>query len=65
MMRAHQGGWAAIASYASKDIAETIADRIMAHAQNNTRYEHYRTHPHFRNFQGPWPLHAEVMDAAQ
>lgn len=65
MMRAHQGGWAPIKSYASKDVAETIAHGIMRHAQQNDRYDHYRQHPHFRNFKGPWPLTAEVMDAAQ
>jgi ATP-dependent Clp protease adapter protein ClpS len=65
MMRAHQGGWAPIKSYSSKDLAETIAHGIMRHAQQNDRYDHYRQHPHFRNFRGPWPLTAEVMDAAQ
>lgn len=65
MMRAHRGGWAPVASYGSKDMAETVADRIMRHAQQNTNYDHYRAHPHFRNFQGPWPLHVEVMDAQQ
>lgn len=61
--RAHEGGWAAVASYGSKDLAETVADKIMRHASNNTRYDHYRQHPHFRNFRGPWPLTAEVMEA--
>jgi ATP-dependent Clp protease adapter protein ClpS len=65
MMRAHRGGWAPIASYASKDMAETVADRMMRHAQQNTNYDHYRRHPHFRNFNGPWPLTAEVRDAQQ
>ena len=65
MMRAHQGGWAAIKSYASKDMAETVAHNIMRHAQQNNNYDHYRAHPHFRNFKGPWPLTAEVMDASQ
>jgi ATP-dependent Clp protease adapter protein ClpS len=65
MMRAHQGGWAPVASYSSKDMAETVADRIMRHAQRNSNYDHYRQHPHFRNFSGPWPLQAEVMDAKQ
>ena len=65
MMRAHQGGWAAVASYASADMAETVADKIMRHAQQNKNYDHYRQHPHFRGFSGPWPLAAEVMDAKQ
>jgi ATP-dependent Clp protease adapter protein ClpS len=65
MESAHQNGWAAIASYGSKDMADTVADRIMMHARANTDYDHYRQHPHFRNFQGPWPLQAEVMDADQ
>jgi ATP-dependent Clp protease adapter protein ClpS len=65
MMRAHRGGWAAIKSYASKDMAETVAHNIMRHAQQNNHYDHYRQHPHFKNFKGPWPLTAEVMDATQ
>lgn len=65
MMKAHQGGWAPIKSYGSKDLAETIAHGIMRHAQQNDRYDQYRRHPHFRNFKGPWPLTAEVMDAQQ
>lgn len=63
MMRAHQGGWAAIKSYASQDVAETVAHAVMRHAQQNDRYDHYRAHPHFRNFKGPWPLTAEVVEA--
>ena len=63
MMRAHQGGWAPIAAYASRDVAETKAEQIMQHARSNTNYDHYRQHPALRNFTGPWPLHAEVMDA--
>lgn len=62
MSRAHTQGWAAIASYASKDMAETIADRIMRHAQNNTKYDHYRPHIPYND---PWPLHAEVMEAGE
>jgi len=58
--QAHQGGWAAVASYGNRDIAETVADRIMSHARNNTSYDHYRQ---FVKHQGPWPLTAEVMDA--
>ena len=65
MMRAHQGGWAAIKSYGSKDMAETKAEELMAHARANDRYDHYRRHPHFRNFRGPWPLTAEVMEAGE
>jgi ATP-dependent Clp protease adapter protein ClpS len=58
--RAHQGGWAPVASYASYDLAETVAERIMAHARNNTNYDHYRQ---FVRHQGPWPLTAEVTEA--
>jgi ATP-dependent Clp protease adapter protein ClpS len=65
MIKAHRGGWAPIKSYSSKDVADTIAHGIMRHAQQNDRYDHYRRHPHFRNFKGPWPLTAEVMDASQ
>lgn len=65
MIQAHKGGWAAIKSYGSKDLAETKAEELMAHARANDGYDHYRTHPHFRNFQGPWPLTAEVMEAGE
>lgn len=60
MMRAHQGGWAAIASYASRDVAETVADRMMNHARNNNKYDHYKRHT---GHQGPWPFTAEVIEA--
>ena len=62
MMRAHRGGWAPIASYSNKDIAETVADKIMRHARANTSYDHYRR---YVRHTGPWPLQAEVMDAEQ
>ena len=62
MMKAHTQGWAAVAAYASKDMAETVADKIMRHARSNTDYDHYRR---LVKHTGPWPLHAEVMDAEQ
>ena len=62
MMKAHTQGWAAVASYASKDVAESIAEKIMQHARSNTNYDQYRR---FTGHNGPWPLHAEVMDAEQ
>jgi ATP-dependent Clp protease adapter protein ClpS len=65
MMKAHTQGWAPVAAYANKDVAESVADKIMRHAQQNTGYDHYRSHPQLKNFRGPWPLHAEVLDAQQ
>ena len=62
MMKAHTQGWAAVAAYANRDVAETVADKIMRHAQQNTHYDHYRR---LTGHTGPWPLHAEVMDAEQ
>jgi ATP-dependent Clp protease adapter protein ClpS len=62
MMRAHRNGWVPIASYATKDIAETIANKIEQHARNNPNYDHYRP---FVRHNGPWPLAVEVMDAEQ
>ena len=62
MMRAHRNGWVPIASYASVDIAETVASKIQSHARGNTNYDHYRP---FVKHNGPWPLTAEVMDAQQ
>lgn len=59
---AHRQGWNPIASYANRDIAETVANRIEQHARQNTRYDHYRR---YVNFYDPWPLAAEVMDAEQ
>lgn len=64
MMAAHNKGWSPIASYASKDVAESVAAKIEAHARSNKNYDHYRQHPHFKKFgNGPWKLAAEVMDA--
>jgi ATP-dependent Clp protease adapter protein ClpS len=62
MMQAHHTGWAPVASYASRDVAETVANKIETHARNNTKYDHYRR---LNRHQGPWPLAAEVMDAGQ
>jgi len=62
ILNAHRNGWSPVASYGSRDIAETVADKIMSHAQNNNRYDEYRPLiPH----NGPWPLQAEVLDADQ
>ena len=64
----HREGWSPVASYASVDMAETVASRIEQHARGNTRYDHYRPNiPHQgrRGFNGPWPLACEVMDADQ
>ena len=63
MMKAHRGGWRVVATYASSDVAETIAERIMAHAQSNTNYDHYRRYIPPRGYFDPWPLRAEVMEA--
>jgi len=62
VLQAHQGGWAPVACYANRDMAETVASKIENHARNNTRYDHYK--PHARHT-GPWPLAVEVMDAEQ
>lgn len=62
MEQSHRGGWAAVASYASRDLAETVASKIQNHARNNTRYDRYRP---LIPYQGPWPLAVEVMDAEQ
>jgi ATP-dependent Clp protease adapter protein ClpS len=64
----HREGWSPVASYASVDMAETVASRIEQHARGNTRYDRYRPHiPHQgrQGFNGPWPLACEVMDADQ
>lgn len=60
MMAAHSGGGAPVACYQSYDIAEAVADKIVQHARNNKDYDHYRQ---FMTWKGPWPLHAEVLDA--
>lgn len=62
MMHAHRNGWVPIASYANKDIAESVASKIENHASNNKNYDHYR--PYVKH-NGPWPLAVEVMDAQQ
>ena len=70
MMRAHRGGWHVVATYASADVAETVAERLMAHCRGNTNYDHYRTMrgiPQYPRgpggFQGPWPTQFDVMEA--
>lgn len=60
MMRAHKTGWAAVAAYASSDVAETVASKIERSANTNDRYEKYRK---FNKHKGPWPLDTEVMEA--
>jgi ATP-dependent Clp protease adapter protein ClpS len=60
MLRAHLGGWAAVAAYGSKDVAETVASAIEAHARGNGGYEQYRP---LSGHVGPWPLDAEVREA--
>jgi len=60
MMQAHRGGWSAVASYASRDLAETVASRIEEHAAGNTDYDMLKPMVSHR---GPWPLTCDVMDA--
>lgn len=60
MLRAHRGGWAPIASYASRDVAESVAAKIQIHARQNTSYDALRP---LIKFHGPWPLCVEVNDA--
>lgn len=60
--QSHREGWAPVASYGSRDIAETVANRIEQHARSNNRYDHYRP---LIPYNGPWPLAAEVLDADQ
>ncbi len=62
IMAAHKGGWSPVASYGTRDVAETVAHNIEEHAAHNPNYDHYKPHvPHH----GPWPLTCEVMDADQ
>lgn len=63
MMKAHRGGWCVVATYASADIAETVASKIMNHAKSNTNYDYIRPMIPPRGYHGPWPLTAEVMEA--
>ena len=70
MMRAHRGGWHVVATYASADVAETVAERLMAHCRGNKKYDRYRTDPRVPRyplgpggFQGSWPTKFEVMEA--
>lgn len=64
----HREGWSPVASYASVDMAETVARRIEQHARSNNRYDHYRPYIPYRGrrgYNGEWPLTCEVMDADQ
>jgi ATP-dependent Clp protease adapter protein ClpS len=70
VMKAHKGGWAVCATYASADVAETKAELLMAHCRRNTNWDEYRTAPgipRYPNgpggFKGPWPTTFEVMEA--
>jgi len=70
MMRAHRGGWHVVATYASSDVAETMAERLMSHCRDNTNYDHYRNMPGIPRapngpggFKGSWPTTFEVMEA--
>lgn len=70
MMRAHRGGWYVVATYASSDVAETMADRLTMHCRSNKNYDRYRSMPgvpRYPNgpggYQGPWPTTFEVMEA--
>jgi ATP-dependent Clp protease adapter protein ClpS len=63
MMQAHQIGWGVIATYASRDIAETVANKLEQHARANTNWDHYRPMIPPRGYYRPWPLTAEVMEA--
>jgi ATP-dependent Clp protease adapter protein ClpS len=62
MLRAHKGGWVVVATYGSKDMAETVASKIENHAAANGGYDHYRQ---FVKHNGPWPLDTEVMKAGE
>jgi ATP-dependent Clp protease adapter protein ClpS len=70
MMRAHRGGWHVVATYASADIAESVANKLTNHCHHNTNYDHYRTNPNVPKYprgpggyQGDWPTQFEVMEA--
>lgn len=62
MMKTHNKGWFPVATYASADLATTVAEKIMTHARNNKGHEGYRR---ILNHTGPWPLTADVMDAGK
>lgn len=63
MMRAHRRGWHVVATYASRDIAETVASKLEQHARANTNYDYMRPMIPPRGYYDPWPLTAEVMEA--
>lgn len=60
MMEAHSSGLAPVASYGTKDLAETVAHSIELHARGNTNYDRYRQHLQFFE---PWPLQTEIMES--
>jgi ATP-dependent Clp protease adaptor protein ClpS len=62
MLASHRNGEAAVAAYASKDIAETVAGRIMDHAKADKKGKYARARAEHR---GPMecPLTAEVREA--
>jgi len=62
MMTAHSGGWAVIKSYHSADVAEQVAHNIQVHAENNTKYDHYKEH---LGHKGPWPLTTDIQEISK
>jgi ATP-dependent Clp protease adapter protein ClpS len=60
VMHAHKNGWAVVATYASRDLAETVASSIEAYVRNDTKYDKYHE---YTGHPGPWPLAVEVMEA--
>lgn len=63
MMQAHTSGLAPVAAYASKDIAETKANKIEQHARANTRWDEIRRHIPPNGYWNPWPLQTEILDS--
>lgn len=66
MMAAHKKGYAPVAAYATKDMAETVAENIEQHARANKSWDHLRPYVPYMGktgYTGPWPLSCEVMES--
>jgi ATP-dependent Clp protease adapter protein ClpS len=60
VMTAHRGGWAVVATYSSKDVAETKASLLEDYVRNDKKYDDYHQ---YTGHAGAWPFTVEVMEA--
>ena len=60
VLKANKEGWSIVATYGTRDQAETVAKKILDYVHGDNRYDMYRS---IVKHTGKWPLAVEVMDA--